>query len=239
MLLPDFILPSRVNQVWDRSGIDSYPSCLDKKHYSNYPHPVIYQYNSRGFRDQEWPDNINELQQSIWCVGDSFTVGLGSPATHTWSYLLEQKTNRRTINISMDGASNSWIARKAVGIFKEIKPVTIVIHWSYIDRRELDDPTLNDEDRRLQYLDLDNSFNNLQQCVESLEQNKRDSQVIHSFIPNSYFATENNADQLTDMFKGACNLGIIPQLDYSRDRHHYDIKTSDYFTDLIVAQLAR
>ena len=56
MILPDFILPSRQNQVWDESGLDSYAACLDKKHFKSYPHKVEYRYNSRGFRDTEWPE---------------------------------------------------------------------------------------------------------------------------------------------------------------------------------------
>jgi hypothetical protein len=136
LILPDFILPSRVNQCWQYSGIDSYEDCKDKRHFEAYPYTVEYQYNSRGYRDQEWPDSVEELKNSIWCIGDSFTVGLGSPINHTWPWLLQQQTKLRTINVSMDGASNNWIARKTIDILQKIKPQHIVIHWSYIHRRE-------------------------------------------------------------------------------------------------------
>ena len=136
MILPDFILPSRANQTWSYSGIDSLEDCLDKKHFKSYPHDITYNYNSRGFRDREWPSNIEELQSAIWCVGDSFTVGLGSPLEHTWVYQVGKQLNRRTINVSMDGASNMWIARKSLDIVDKIKPAHLIIHWSYISRRE-------------------------------------------------------------------------------------------------------
>jgi hypothetical protein len=136
MILPDFILPSRINQHWEYSGIDSIEQCLNKKHFKSYPHKIEYRYNSRGFRDTEWPETLEELKNSIWCVGDSFTVGLGSPVEHTWSYQVGQKLNTRTINISMDGASNNWIARKAQQIIDTIGPKFLVVHWSYISRRE-------------------------------------------------------------------------------------------------------
>ena len=73
----------------------------------------------------------------IWCVGDSFTVGLGSPLEHTWPYMLQQRLRRRVINVSMDGASNNWIARIGSAILTEFPLADIVIHWSFLHRREL------------------------------------------------------------------------------------------------------
>jgi hypothetical protein len=136
MILPDFVLPSRVNQCWEYSGIDSIEHCRDKKHFESYPHNITYNYNSRGFRDTEWPDNVEELQSAIWCVGDSFTVGIGSPLEYTWPWILQQSAQRKIINVSMDGASNMWIARKSLDIINKIKPAQLVIQWSYVSRRE-------------------------------------------------------------------------------------------------------
>jgi len=136
MILPDFILPSRVNQCWAESGLDSFEYCVDKKHFKSYPHPIEYSYNSRGYRDDEWPIDLTKLQNSIWCIGDSFTVGLGSPPKHTWPRVLQQRTGQRVINVSLDGASNNWIARKAVEVLRHIKPKIIILHWSYTHRRE-------------------------------------------------------------------------------------------------------
>lgn len=136
MILPDFVLPSRVNQRWSYSGIDNLEYCVDKKHFKTYPHEITYNYNSRGYRDAEWPDQLEELKNAIWCVGDSFTVGIGSPYNHIWPQCLQQVLNQRTINVSMDGASNNWMARKSQRILKEIQPNYLIIHWSYIHRRE-------------------------------------------------------------------------------------------------------
>ena len=116
--------------------MDSWEKCLDKTHFKQYPHRVLYQYNSRGFRDQEWPNSIEELANAIWCVGDSFTVGLGSPVEHTWPDILQKFTQKRTINVSMDGASNNWISRKILKILTQVQPELIVVHWSYLQRRE-------------------------------------------------------------------------------------------------------
>jgi hypothetical protein len=98
--------------VWSESGMDSKEGCRNKQHFDSYPYAVEYRYNSRGYRDSEWPPTIEELKQCIWCVGDSFTVGLGSPLAHTWVNILQQRTGIRCINVSMDGASNEWMIRK-------------------------------------------------------------------------------------------------------------------------------
>ena len=193
MILPEFILTSRQNQIWTESGIDSFDKCLDKQHFKNYQHQITYNYNSRGFRDTEWPDNITELQDSVWCFGDSFTVGVGSPLTHTWVNLLQSKLNQRCINVSMDGASNKWIARKAIQVLKTIKPKIIVIQWSYPQRGESDDFSQTDEARR-----IDCWSTNINQILEQnyeliigVESNKNNCSIIHSSIPEvSQFCQE-------------------------------------------------
>ena len=149
MILPDFQLPSRVNHCCLYSGIDSYDYCMDKQHFLQYPYRIIYQFNSRGFRDSEWPSHIHDLQKAIWCVGDSFTVGIGQPFDHTWPQVLQRAIGSRVINVSMDGASNDWISRRARQIREQIDPLLIVVMWSYTHRREQVDSSRNDEDRRI------------------------------------------------------------------------------------------
>jgi hypothetical protein len=165
MILPDLVLPSRINQHWEFSGMDHINDCLNKQHFLSYPYDISYIHNSRGFRDQEWPNDMQELREAIWCVGDSFTVGLGSPIDHTWPFRLSRLTSRRVINVSMDGASNEWIARITENIVQAINPKKLVIMWSYIHRRENPDPLLNDELRRIHnscvfFQRIDNSNSN-------------------------------------------------------------------------------
>ena len=133
-VLADLFLSNRINQHWQFSGLDSYDVCFDKQHFKQYPHEIRYCYNSRGFRDAEWPrDN---LAKATWCLGDSFTVGLGAPIAHTWPYLLQQTTQCQTINVAMDGASNNWIARRACDILRAVQPRNMVIMLSFAERRE-------------------------------------------------------------------------------------------------------
>ena len=134
MILPSLVLPSYFNFTSTQAGIDSPEQCLDINHYKSYPWPVVYEYNSRGYRDTEWPQ---DLSNAIWCFGDSFTVGLGSTHSHIWPQQLQKQTGIRTINIGMNGASNNWIARKICEFSEsDIRPRAIAIHWSYLHRRE-------------------------------------------------------------------------------------------------------
>jgi len=189
VILPDFILHSRANKIWNNSGIDTRQACLDKKHFDNYPNQIIYQYNSRGFRDTEWPE-LAELVNSIWCVGDSFTVGIGSPINHTWPAVLKSVSKKNTINVSMDGASNDWIARKTLRVLDVVSPQNIVIQWSFFSRLESTDVTLSDENRRKQFADNDlnlrNEFDNFKKNFLLIESAKSKTNIIHSFIPNAF-----------------------------------------------------
>jgi hypothetical protein len=231
MILPDFILSSRVNQEWEYSGIDSAEYCMDKKHFDSYPYQVNYKYNSRGFRDEEWPTDINELKQAVWCVGDSFTVGIGSPVEHTWVYQVGRQLNKKTINVSMDGASNEWIARKVLQIQETISPDLIIIQWSYTHRREHEYILLSDEDRRIynckeeSQQDIDNTIC----CIKTVAE-KSTSNIIHSFIPHFAYATDKL--QLLSKIKNLPILSIpeIVSLDTARDGHHYDIRTAEKFS---------
>jgi hypothetical protein len=200
MILPDFVLPSRVNQCWQYSGMDSIEHCFDKNHFKQYPHSITYNYNSRGFRDSEWPNSIEELKNCIWCIGDSFTVGLGSPIEHTWPWLLQQQTSCRVINVSMDGASNEWIARRANLIQKEISPVNIIIMWSYIHRRENKNCNLDDEQRRIYTIastDVED-IHNLKSCIDLVKNNNVTQLSIPNYLsilnPQEIWATVRGTD---------------------------------------------
>jgi hypothetical protein len=200
VILPDFLLPTRANQTWQYSGIDSLSCCANKQHFLSYPHHIEYVFNSRGFRDTEWPVLLNELKNAVWCVGDSFTVGIGQPFSHTWPQVLSKKLRRRTINVSMDGASNDWIFRKVCRIIEVVDPTNIVIMWSYSHRRELHDSDLMDEDRRVQftrastkedYANWANLSNNLAQLSKS---------VIQTTIPNFHNFADKKIERMHHCF---------------------------------------
>jgi hypothetical protein len=187
MILEDLVLWSRVNVRSDVSGLDSLEECLNKDYFLKYPHRVEYHFNSRGFRDSEWPDSIEELKNAIWCVGDSFTVGLGSPYEFTWPQVLAAATGRRCINISMDGASNTWISRRAQQIIKEVAPTHMVVLWSYIHRRENPNTEWSDEARRMHSDKRDSEIEDLENfvnCYKQLNTSKISTDIFNGAIPN-------------------------------------------------------
>jgi len=285
MILPKISNSSKINLRAKFSGIDSYSHCLDKKHFKSFPYEVDYHYNSRGFRDRECPDSLDELKQSIWCIGDSFTVGIGSAISHTWAQKLEAKLKKRCINVSLDGASNFWISRQANAILSYIQPQVVIIHWSYWHRTETKN-SLNEYIQNhysLDQLDEKTLTNNFLSNFDHVEKSKNTTVVIHSFIPfwnhplknlsyswetlkgdnwprhvpttvNDYlhlddyikrelhnfgFSEENNINflKIQEKLNESIYIPEFSVLDLARDGHHYDIKTANYFSNLLIDKL--
>ena len=234
MLLPELFLASRASRLGYNSGIDSIRDCLNQAHYRAYPHKVSYQFNSRGFRDQEWPDDV---KSAIWCLGDSFTVGVGSPINHNWTRQIELTCKNPTINISLDGASNDWIARQARNIIRAVQPRNMIIMWSYMHRREDTDSNLSDEDRRISNLygatELDDQIN-FRTCISSLEGSS--TNIVHFIIPFAYAGAQNNSTIPSEDWLPRYVNKVI-QLDFARDGHHYDILTSQWIAQQAASAL--
>ena len=136
MILPNVCVESAINQDSCYFGIDR-PEIwtrrnLDFDSIKQFPYDVHYTFNSRGFRDHEWPTDISELKSSVWLVGSSFSMGIGNPQDQTLSAVLEEKINQRVINVGMGGSTNQWIQDQALQIINEISPSTMIIHWTLI-----------------------------------------------------------------------------------------------------------
>ena len=236
MVLPDVVLSSRAScSNMSYNGVDMLEHCLDKQHFKQYPYKVNYNFNSRGFRDTEWPLELKELQNSVWCVGDSFTVGIGQPFDHIWPQVLQSNINKRTISVAMDGASNQWIARRAQQIAQQTQPANMVIMWSYFHRREHPDPTLLDEDRRQHYCDdrtvsWQQDVENFANCLRLLE--NLDTNIVHAFVPYSIALLGNNIE-----YSNLKCIGEIQQIDKARDGLHFDINTSRLISSQLMSLL--
>lgn len=254
MILSDTIIKSKANQILEYDGIDTPSPLVGLFKSETYKYEISYNYNSRGFRDDEWP--TENLQDCIWCIGDSFTVGIGVEYDHIWPQILQKKLQKRTINISLRGASNNWIARHAFSIIKEIKPKYLVIHWSYLHRREMSltevlnicqemyDKTKThlltletckeiydlEVERKIHFSsklsDLDD-VKNLQDCIEKVSC-QQDTNIIHSFIPG-FYKSRNVVDELDFYNHKFCQP--FYRIDYGRDLHHYGNKTATRFVN--------
>lgn len=235
--LKELTLTTTANEIRTSCGLDSIEHCVDKNHFTNYPTPVVYIYNSLGYRDQEWPTDVSN---QIWCVGDSFTAGLGQRYENIWPQLVEQKINTRTINVSMHGASNDWISRRVRYILDNFNPKSILIQWSYLHRREFENSSHIDEDRAAQHdpndtNDLENFSKNLYNVMMP------NVNIVHSFIPKFHSLWgERPVDQQIYKFLTSCNVSYFQppaQVDFSRDGHHYDAVTANAYADLYIDKL--
>jgi hypothetical protein len=186
MILPELILSTWQNESVKQISTDTVKLCLDKKLFDSYPDDISYNFNSRGFRDDEWPESIEELQKCIWCFGDSQTMGTGNALDHTWFRILQNKTDTRCINISMEGASNDWIVRKINQVLAEISPQLIVVQWSFLHRTEDNNINLDDEQRRIAYMkniSTDHQIDNFKKLRATID--TAQTSVIESFNPKS------------------------------------------------------
>lgn len=199
----NLIIPELINKEFSTTGIDSLENCLNKNHFQNFPHSISYKYNKQGYRDNEWPDNPNN---SIWCIGDSFTVGLGLPFQYTWPQQFQKLIDYPVITVAMDGASNQWIARKIKSIFDQMHPRLVVVMWSYFHRRENIDTTISDMERRM-HGNPDaalQDFNLFESLINEFDNDK----LINLLVPN--YHSVNDIEKIWQDLKGRNWPDVIP-----------------------------
>ena len=96
---------------------------------------------------------------------------------------------------------------------------------------------ISDEDRVILFdlknvcIDLDKS--NTLECIRVVESQAKATKILHSFIPDYMpnHGKNNFKDQLLSLVQNF--IGEIAVIDYARDKHHYDIKTSQVFVQQI------
>jgi lysophospholipase L1-like esterase len=202
---------------------DRLEECFDKDHFLSYTKDISYKFNSRGFRDQEWPEDLSDV---IWCVGDSATVGIGQPFEEVWPQLLQQKLGRRCINVGEEACSNDTIALRVNEIVNTMKPKLIVIMWSHFSRRNIDGVNVPyDKNDFGNNQDLNNFIKNYTYV------NNLPTTIIHSMVPGAFMGhlAEYVIKKAIDMNQ----IKHVEQLDWGRDYLHFDIKTSSMFVDWV------
>ena len=212
------------------SGIDDPELCGDLSHFRAYPKSISYKYNSRGFRDDEWPEDLSDV---IWCVGDSFTVGIGQPFEETWPQVLQKKLGRRCINLGEDGCSNDTISLRIKEIYKLYNPKLIIVMWSYLARRRANGVNVNHDKKDFgNKEDMQNFLKNFKMV------NELPFPLVNTIIPNAYVRTD-TLDHFIKKITGniSWDLTVVEQLDYARDYHHFDVKTIEHVTNLIIEKI--
>ena len=231
--LADLCLQSRAGVCINNTGMDSLQFCRDRAHYRACRSDISYQFNSRGFRDHEW---LGDLSTAIWCLGDSFTVGIGQPFAEIWPQQLTQTLDQRTINVSMDGASNAWIARRAQQILTEIQPRIMILHWSFLHRREDSDTHSSDEDRRIWHVRDSDDIVEFQRCIDQVEKARGNSLLLHSTIPG--FSPNLVVRQV--MLRRCVGRRAMPDLefaDHGRDGYHYGPRSTGRLVNYLASSI--
>ncbi len=217
-------IQNKINLNQKTSGMDTYKWCRNKNYFKNYKKEISYSYNSKGFRDKEWPKDLSE---AIWCVGNSFTVGMGQPFNETWPQLLERATGKRCINVAEDGCSNDVISKRIKKIHQLYKPKWIVVMWSYLHRRQDKHYDKTDFGLKEDLKNFKKNYDIAQLC---------NSNIIHLLIPDAIIE---NTKRQKYFFKkhGVKNIHCFSQIDYGRDYQHFGLKTSKKICSLIVKKI--
>jgi hypothetical protein len=205
-------IPYYANMVCNTIGLDSLEHCFDKNYFKSYPSDIVYKFNSMGYRTSE-----QYTGNEILAIGDSFTVGLGVNVEDTWPAQLSAMLNYPVLNFSLNGASNDWIARRAVELLEFFNPKALIVHYTFSHRRERSFPDWQDDERtecEPGYTDKENLIN-WQENFKKI--NNLTVPIVHSFIPNWH-------NQPVDLW--ITNV-IQPtnQIDRARDGFHYGTQT--------------
>ena len=208
-------------------GIDSPEHNKDNEHFANYPIDIDYAFNSKGFRGEEWPD---EIKDCVFCFGDSFTLGVGQPIQQTWPNLVSKLTGKNCLNLGIDGASNDRMSSQVQILRQHIPDPNIIIMWSFLHRR-----LINDQDVRYAYDDKSNGF---LADIENFEKNflavNNGKKVMNLIIPNclvEQHQDENIVKKVLIKRKNLPNdliedLFFVKQNDTARDDFHFGPLTS-------------
>lgn len=232
------VIAHKINLSKQYSGTDSPEDCVDKKHFAKYGKEITYQYNSRGFRDDEWPADVSE---SICCIGDSCTLGIGQPFSETWPQLLQERTGTRCVNLGEDGCSNDSIALRTKQVVEQYNFKHIVVMWSYFWRRRVGDTNVHHDKENFGVKeDIDNFKANFE-TVNALGYDN----IIHSLIPNALVPWDksalvpNSTEYILSKTTSIDTDKIIhfEQVDFARDGLHFDIQTSRNFVDMVTYKL--
>lgn len=190
-----------------------------RKHFkiaATYPYPVYYDFNSRGFRGKEWPTDLSNV---IWCIGDSFTTGVGVPFEHTWPSILQTKSNITCLNLGVDGAANCLIRNIAKQVISNYKPKYVAIMWTFPHRR-YEDPG--------RWIHTTNAS-----LSEDLLHFKNCFNEVNSLLPNIY---NTRIPRLNlPIIKGLNNnIYDYKLLDVGRDNYHFDYLTAEVVVESIL-----
>lgn len=208
---------------------DSYPKKLRVKagdqnlkleDFLAYPHKINYDFNSRGFRDEEWPENLNDC---YFCIGDSQVAGIGIPYKNMFVNILQTNLQKRIINCGNPGGNNYyWIVQKSRLILDTLKIKKLILVWGPAHRNHFHVTVKSPLALIKNSSSPRNDINTLKTYVDTLEKNKKTTELVHVFTKFYHDAY----GFLDDMKKARINFVTFDKLDYGRDGIHYGIESN-------------
>lgn len=126
-------------------GKDSLSEAKDKDYFLNYTTPISYEFNSHGFREEEFPNFKNKNV----VIGSSFSNGIGQPKDERWPCYLEKLIGERIYIVASDGASNFWMT-KVLDYIVSCQPKSIfaMFGFNFYDTSFKDDKVFYEWPRR-------------------------------------------------------------------------------------------
>jgi len=212
------------------------------KPYFEYPYEVKYKFNSRGFRDEEWPED-DKLRDAIWCLGDSSGMGTAVPYHDSWYKVLEKDIGVRTINIATPGNTYDQNTDIALKLMRELEPNILIISWTWIHRnnqhegkrrkygtRNFDAHTLNVFKKIFVSIDMDSpDVQDVKYCLDKiklLEESKGNTQLIHVFLDSWCLRHEFYTLFIKKVTQLPITYTLFKLRDVGRDQYfHYGIVT--------------
>lgn len=216
-ILPELYIGNMINNHFCYFGTDTKEYATKRnriQHFDKFADDITYDFNERGFRDQSWPTN---LQDSIWCVGDGHTIGMGVKSEDMYCNILENKVNQNVINVSFYAANNIWLSCAAVDILTQVNPKTLIIGWTHFDKVIAPDEETTDNI---------GSYIYFKKCVDRVYKANTRTNIIHFVVPNS---TKHVISK--NLYKNF--FGIIDCLDTGRDGFHIGSNTHRFLAKSI------
>jgi hypothetical protein len=203
------------------SGMDTPKDCLlGPQWWYSYPHfnDIEYSYNSLGFRDAEF----DQTQKVLLCLGDSFTVNIGGVNVHSWSRQLEKKSNKKCVNLGIDGAGNDLIALIAQRSFNFFDVEKTCVVFSFLHRHYIEKG--NEKHRMHHCLDDYKNFKRFEKNFEDILH--LDKNFKFTFLPDCCY-TETELSFLKNYKKLSNNI-TYKQFDYHpKYKNFKDLVDSD------------
>jgi len=128
-------LPKSEKVKW--IGTDTYETFIKNQPPNYTEDSIIYDFNSHGFRTQEF--ELNSNKKNVLFLGCSHTMGVGLRDTEVWAHHVSQffdKTEYNCYNLGIGGGSSDTVARLLTNSINYIHPKLVFILWPPLIRFE-------------------------------------------------------------------------------------------------------